>query len=211
MSSWIWAMLAACAGGVAMTNPHFLALRSDLLTLCGASCINLILVDVCGSRRSLKDDFSVKMIFLVLMAPRLNFINNFDLRFYPTLFFMETVFAVAAVILIALSFFGLLKALLRVTALLCVIAAIFVFYTGGREVIVESFDSGKEMIQEKVSGMVENDRKLIEEALRDPSSVVGAQKDKIREISEKLLENPEISANDGARKVLEKLVLPERP
>ena len=124
---------------------------------------------------------------------------------------METVFAVAAVVLIALSFFGLLKALLRVTALLCVIAAIFVFYTGGREVIAENFDSGKEMIQEKVSGMVENDRKLIEEALRDPSSVVGARKEKIREISEKLLENPEISSNAEARRVLKTLVLPEKP
>ncbi len=124
---------------------------------------------------------------------------------------METVFAVAAVVLIALSFFGLLKALLRVTALLCVIAAIFVFYTGGREVIAENFDSGKEMIQEKVSGMVENDRKLIEEALRDPSSVVGARKEKIREISEKLLENPEISSNTEARRVLKTLVLPEKP
>ncbi len=115
---------------------------------------------------------------------------------------MEKFFALAAVFFVIFSFFGLLKVLFRGIAILCVIAAIIFWYTGGRERLVEGVDSGQKIILQQMNGLVENERQILEDALRDPSSVVGSQKARIREITGKLLENPEISSNEDARKTL---------
>jgi len=115
---------------------------------------------------------------------------------------MEILFALAAVFFVIFSFVGLLKVLFRWIAVLCIVVAIIFWYTGGRERLVEGVDSGQKIILQQMNGLVENERQILEDALRDPSSVVGSQRARIREITVKLLEKPEIYSHEDARKAL---------
>jgi hypothetical protein len=118
---------------------------------------------------------------------------------------MEITLAIAALVLLIVSFVGLLKVLCRFLALLCVIGAVWFWTNGGQEKLATGLETGLSMILEQTAGLGGEDRQILEAAIRNPEAVLGPQKDRILGIVVGLLEKPEISSNEATRRVLEQL------
>ena len=118
---------------------------------------------------------------------------------------MEVILVIAALVLLIISFLGLLKVLCRIFAVLCVIGAVWFWTNGGTEKLATGLETGLSMVLEQAADLGGEDRRMLEAALRNPEAVLGSQKQRIREIVVGLLEKPEISSNEAARKVLEQL------
>jgi hypothetical protein len=118
---------------------------------------------------------------------------------------MELILAIAALVLLIVSFVGLLKVLCRIFAVLCVIGAVWFWTNGGKDKLATGLETGLSMILEQTADLGGEDRQILEAAIRNPEAVLGPQKQRIREIVTGLLEKPEISSNEATRKVLEQL------
>ncbi len=118
---------------------------------------------------------------------------------------MTLLLILIAVIFVSASFFGLMKALFRTLAVLCLVGAALFWFNGGREKVLEDLESGREVVLAQGSKLGGEERQLLEDAMRNPSELLGPQKARLREIAGKLLENPEIAANKPARMALEQL------
>lgn len=118
---------------------------------------------------------------------------------------MEILLAAVALIFVILSFFSLLKSLLRILAAICFAGALIFWYNGGREKVMDGVEASRRMVLDQADGLVREERQLLEDAMRDPARVLGPQKERVREITGKLLDQPEISGNQAAREALERL------
>jgi len=118
---------------------------------------------------------------------------------------MEVILAIAALVLLIVSFLGLLKVLCRIFAVLCVIGAVWFWTNGGKEKLATGLETGLSMIFEQTADLGGEDREGLEAAIRNPDAVLGLQKQGIRENVAGLLETPKISFDVAAREVLEQL------
>jgi hypothetical protein len=112
---------------------------------------------------------------------------------------MELTLAIAALVLLIVSFVGLLKVLCRFLALFCVIGAVWFWTNGGQEKLATGLEAGLSMILEQTAGLGGEDRRILEAAIRNPEAVLGPQKERILGIVVGLLEKPEISSNKVAK------------
>ena len=95
---------------------------------------------------------------------------------------MEIILAIAALALLIVSFLGLLKVICRIFAVLCVIGAVWFWSSGGKEKLVTGLETGISTVLEQAADLGGEDRRMLEAALRNPESVLGPQKQRIREI-----------------------------
>jgi hypothetical protein len=113
---------------------------------------------------------------------------------------MELILAIAALALLIVSFLGLMKVLCRIFAVLCLIGAVWFWTNGGKETLATGLEAGLSMILDQTADLSGEDRQILEAAIRNPEAVLGPQKQRIREIVAGLLEKPEISSNEVAKR-----------
>jgi hypothetical protein len=118
---------------------------------------------------------------------------------------MSTILIVCGVLLLLISFIGILKAFLRLAAVLCLIAGVWYWFNGGREKIEGGIEAGKQQLMEHASGLVDEEKVALEGALANPGALLDSQKPRIREIVSKLSESSAINGNQEAKAALETL------
>jgi hypothetical protein len=118
---------------------------------------------------------------------------------------MDTILIACGVVLLLVSFIGIMKAVFRLSAIICLIAGVWFWFNGGRERIQEGMEAGKQQLMEHASGLVDEEKRALESALANPGALVDTQKPRLREIVSKLSESAAIDGNQDAKATLEKL------
>jgi membrane-bound ClpP family serine protease len=121
----------------------------------------------------------------------------FRYKNYP----MDAILLVCGIVLLLVSFIGIMKTLLRLAAIICLIAGVWFWFNGGREKI----EAGKQQLMEHASGLVDEEKVALEGALANPGALLDSQKPRLREIVSKLSESAAIDGNQEAKAALEKL------
>ena len=104
--------------------------------------------------------------FKACAAPRLCCGMAVDfLLFYFTyirgflIFLMDLIFLTCGGLLLVVSFFGIMRMLLRLVAIFCLIAGVFFWYNGGREQIQSKIVTGKSALIGKATELVDEEKK----------------------------------------------------
>jgi hypothetical protein len=118
---------------------------------------------------------------------------------------MDTILLVCGIVLLLVSFIGIMKTLLRLAAIICLIAGVWFWFNGGREKIEGGIEAGKQQLMEHASGLVDEEKVALEGALANPGALLDSQKPRLREIVSKLSESAAIDGNQEAKAALEKL------
>jgi hypothetical protein len=118
---------------------------------------------------------------------------------------MGTILLVCGIVLLVISFIGIMKTLLRLAAIVCLIAGVWFWFNGGREKIQEGIEAGKQQLMERASGLADQEKIDLEAALANPGALLDSQKPRLREIVSKLSNTPAIDGNQEAKAALEKL------
>lgn len=118
---------------------------------------------------------------------------------------METILLVCGIVLLVISFIGIMKTLLRLAAIACLIAGVWFWFNGGREKIQQGIETGKQQLMERASGLADQEKIDLEAALANPGALLDSQKPRLREIVSKLSESSAIDGNQEAKAALEKL------
>ena len=118
---------------------------------------------------------------------------------------MGTILLVCGIVLLVISFIGIMKTLLRLAAIVCLIAGAWFWFNGGREKIQQGIETGKQQLMERTSGLADQEKIDLEEALANPGALLDTQKPRLREIVSKLSESAAIDGNQEARAALDRL------
>ena len=118
---------------------------------------------------------------------------------------MSTILLVCGIVLLVISFIGIMKTLLRLAAIVCLIVGVWFWFNGGREKIQEGIEAGKQQLMERASGLADQEKIDLEAALANPGALLDSQKPRLREIVSKLSNTPAIDGNQEAKAALEKL------
>jgi hypothetical protein len=118
---------------------------------------------------------------------------------------MDTILLVSGIVLLLVSFIGIMKTLLRLAATVCLIAGVWFWFNGGREKIEGGIEAGKQQLMEHASGLVDEEKVALEGALANPGALLETQKPRLREIVSKLSKSAAIDGNQEAKAALEKL------
>ena len=118
---------------------------------------------------------------------------------------MDTILIACGVMLLLISSIGIMKAVFRLSAIICLIAGVWFWFNGGRERIQEGMEAGKQQLIEHASGLVDEEKRALEGALANPGALLDTQKPRLREIVSKLSESAAIDGNPEAKAALEKL------
>jgi hypothetical protein len=118
---------------------------------------------------------------------------------------MDTILLVSGIVLLLVSFIGIMKTLLRLAAIICLIAGVWFWFNGGREKIEGGIEAGKQQLMEHASGLVDEEKRVLESALANPGALLETQKPRLRDIVSKLSESAAIDGNQEAKAALEKL------
>jgi hypothetical protein len=118
---------------------------------------------------------------------------------------MDTILLVCGIVLLVISFIGIMKTLLRLASIVCLIVGVWFWFNGGREKIEGGIEAGKQQLMEHASGLVDEEKRVLESALANPGALLETQKPRLRDIVSKLSESAAIDGNQEAKAALEKL------
>ena len=118
---------------------------------------------------------------------------------------MGTILLVCGIVLLVISFVGIMKTLLRLAAIACLIAGVWFWFNGGREKIQEGIEAGKQQLIEHASCLADQEKVALQDALANPGALMESQKPRIREIVSKLSESSAINDSQQAKAALDKL------
>ena len=118
---------------------------------------------------------------------------------------MDLIFLACGGLLLVVSFFGIMRMLLRLVAIFCLIAGVFFWYNGGRERIQSEIVTGKSALMGRATDLVDEEKKALESALANPGELSDYQKPLIRQIVSKLSASSAVKSNKEANTALENL------
>jgi hypothetical protein len=122
---------------------------------------------------------------------------------------LQFILIASAIALLALSFLGffkIIKWMIRLVALLCLVAMGIFWQLGGREMAKEKWSEYSPTLMDQARLLSSEDQKILDDAIEGKKQLFEDQKARLIIIGEQLKQNPNIQADETAQKILKDIL-----
>ena len=122
---------------------------------------------------------------------------------------LQFILIASAIALLALSFLGIFKIIkwmIRLVAILCLVALAIFWQMGGRDVAKDKWAEYSPALKNQARLLSNEDQQILEDAIQGKKQLLEDQKARLQIIGEQLKQNSKVQADEAAQKILQDIL-----